>query len=76
MCSLYTVQQRWGYCIQLNKEAGLLYIDKQGGMVYGIQLEQETGLANLSGSTLQGSRLQAINIQGETAMVDVFCIHY
>lgn len=29
-----------GYCIQLDKEVGLLHTDKQGGRVYGIQLDQ------------------------------------
>lgn len=38
--SVFIIYREWGYCIQLNKETGLLHTDKQGGMVYGIQLEQ------------------------------------
>lgn len=32
---------RCGYCLQLNKEAVLLYTDKQRGGAYGAQLGQE-----------------------------------
>lgn len=40
-CLLYRVDQRsGGYCIQMNEAVGLLPSDKQGGRVYGIQLDQ------------------------------------
>lgn len=48
MCIIYPRAQRVvlelnseeGYCIQSNKEVGLLYTDKQRGRVYGIQRDQ------------------------------------
>lgn len=40
VCLLYRAQ-RCGYCMQLNKEAVLLYTGKQRGGAYGAQLGQE-----------------------------------
>lgn len=37
-CLLHRVEQ--GYCLQLDKEVGLVHTDKQEGRVYGIELGQ------------------------------------
>lgn len=59
VCLLQTLNRDGGY-IQLN----------QGGRVYGIQLNKETGLANRRRSRL--CSLQAVNIQEDQATVDLF----
>lgn len=46
--------ERQGHGTQLNREAGSLYADKQGGGVYGIQQDLGDGLANHCSSSLYG----------------------
>lgn len=56
------------YCIELNREAGLLRIGEQRGEAHALWLNKETGLASF-----RGSSLQAVNSRGEKATVDTFC---
>lgn len=63
-----TLEAQCVYCIQLSREAGLLYSAEGGGTVCSTQLSKDTGLANRSRSSLQ-----AINTQEDTAPVDTLC---
>lgn len=56
------------YCIELNREAGLLRIGEQRGEAHALWLNKETGLASF-----RGSSLQAVNNRGEKATMDTFC---
>lgn len=53
------------YCMQINKEAGLLYSTEHG----------DRFSSSLQEQPLQGRHLQAVNFQGENVAVDMFCTH-
>lgn len=63
--------ERWRYCRQLDKEAGLFHTDKYGGVVY------DTELA-LRGNFIYSPQKQSPghkHPRGEKAAEDIFCTH-
>lgn len=67
-------RERQGHGTQLNREAGSSYADKQGGGVYGIQLDLGDGSATSVAAVSIGEQSSGLG-HGGRAMVDIFYKH-